>query len=115
MNAAVEVEAPRPQRASGSARIRFVARPDGRTALSNLYQAAPCRALFPCTESGDLTEVVLLTTTGGLTGGDRLRVDLELGEGAQATATTQAAEKIYRALPTEEPVSIQTCLRLEAG
>jgi urease accessory protein len=115
VNAAVKVEAPRPQRASGSARIRFVARPDGRTGLDDLFQSAPCRALFPCPEPGDLIQVVLLTTTGGLTGGDRLRIDLELGEGARATATTQAAEKIYRALPTEEPVSIQTSFRLEAG
>ncbi len=115
MNAAVELEAPRSQRASGTARIRFATIPDGRTALDDLFQCAPCRALFPCTEPDDLTQVVLLTTTGGLTGGDRLRVDLELDEGARATASTQAAEKIYRALPAEEPVSIQTGLRLAPG
>jgi urease accessory protein len=59
--------------------------------------------------------VVLLTTAGGLTGGDRLRVEVELAAGARATVTTQAAEKIYRALPTEEPVSIQSTVRLAEG
>jgi urease accessory protein len=113
--AAAELEAPPPQRASGTARIRFASAPDGRTGLRDLFQRAPCRALFPCPEPGDLTQVVLLTTTGGLTGGDRLRIDVELGDGAQASATTQAAEKIYRALPGEEPVSIQTGFRLGAG
>jgi urease accessory protein len=112
MNAAVDMQAPRPQRASGAARIRFVTSADGRTALGDLFQSAPCRALFPCSEAGDLTQVVLLTTTGGLTGGDRVRVDVEIGDRARATVTTQAAEKIYRALAAEEPASIRAGLKL---
>jgi urease accessory protein len=115
MKASLELEVPRAQRASGTARVRFVSTADGRTRLSDLFQRAPCRALFPCPELADLTQVVLLTTSGGLTGGDRIRVDVELGDGAQACTTTQAAEKIYRALPTDEPVSIQTGFRLGAG
>jgi urease accessory protein len=115
MNAAVEVEAPRPQRASGSAQIRFVAAPDGRTVLGDLFQRAPCRALFPCSAPGDIPQAVLLTTSGGLTGGDRLRFEVQIAAGARATVTTQAAEKIYRALPTDEPVSIHNHFRLGPG
>src|SRR5690349_12640693 len=115
MNPVVAVEAPRPQRASGTAHIRFVAAPGGRTVLADLFQRAPCRALFPHSEPGDLTQVVLLTTAGGLTGGDRLRVEVEIAEGARASVTTQAAEKIYRALPAEEPVSIQSAFKVAAG
>lgn len=114
MNAAVGIETPRPQRADGAARIRFVAAP-GRTALGDLFQRAPCRALFPCNEAGDLTQAVLLTTSGGLTGGDRIRVAVEIGDGAQATVTTQAAEKVYRPLPTDESVSIQVSFKVGAG
>lgn len=42
-------------------------------------------------------ELVILNTSGGLTGGDRLTIDLDTGEGAHITATTQTAERIYRA------------------
>src|ERR1700761_3171476 len=112
MNALVAPEAPRPQRASGAAQVRFVTTPDGRTALRDLFQRAPCRALFPCSETGDLTQVVLLTTTGGLTGGDRISVDVEIADRARATVTTQAAEKIYRALPSDAPGSIRAGFNL---
>jgi urease accessory protein len=114
MTGAVRIEVPRPQRADGTARIRFVARA-GRTVLGDLFQRAPCRALFPCSEAGDLTQAVLLTTSGGLTGGDRIRVAVDIGDGARATITTQAAEKIYRPLPTDESVSIQVSLKVGAG
>lgn len=115
MNAAVGIETPRPQRADGAARIRYVAAPDGRTVLGDLFQRAPCRALFPCSESGDLPQAVLLTTSGGLTGGDRIRVAVEIGDGARATVTTQAAEKVYRPLPTDEPASIRVNFHVGAG
>jgi urease accessory protein len=111
MTGAVGIEATRPQRADGAARIRFVAA-GGRTVLGDLFQRAPCRALFPCSEAGDLTQAVLLTTSGGLTGGDRIRVAVEIGDGARATVTTQAAEKVYRPLPTDEPASIQVSFKV---
>lgn len=44
-----------------------------------------------------------------------MRLEVEIAAGARATVTTQAAEKIYRALPTEEPVSIQSAFRLAPG
>jgi urease accessory protein len=115
MNAAVGIEAPRPQRVDGAARIRFVAAPGGRTVLADLFQRAPCRALFPCSEPGDLTQAVLLTTSGGLTGGDRIRIAVEVDAGARASVTTQAAEKIYRPLPTDESASIQVNFTAGAG
>src|ERR1700730_1732747 len=87
------------QRLDGEAIIGFRVAPDGTTRLADLYQKAPCRTLFPTPESGDPIQAVVLTTSGGLTGGDRTRVAVAVGAGAQATVTTQAAEKIYRALP----------------
>ena len=41
---------------------------------------------------------VLLTTSGGLTGGDRVSAQIALGAGARAVVASQAAEKIYRSL-----------------
>ncbi len=41
--------------------------------------------------------MVFLNTSGGLTGGDRLSFRLHLGDGVRAVATTQTAERAYRA------------------
>lgn len=87
------------QRVNGAARIEFTAGAGGKTCLADLYQRAPCRILFPDVDSNEPTQAVLLTTSGGLTGGDRIQVDFVAGSGTQATLTTQAAEKLYRALP----------------
>lgn len=93
------------QRVDGAMRIEFAAAHD-RTRLTDLYQRAPCRVLFPDVDAGETTQAVLLTTSGGLTGGDRLDIDVAAGAGARATVTSQAAEKIYRALAGADPARI---------
>jgi urease accessory protein len=87
---------PRLQRASGECRVAFDLR-DGQTRLADLYQRDPCRVLFPKSELGEPPQAVLLTTSGGVTDGDSLKMAIEIGPGTAAVATTQAAEKIYRA------------------
>lgn len=80
------------QRGDGAAELVFS------PALSHLYQRSPCRVLFPNVEAGEPPNAVLLTTCGGLTGGDRVRTTVTVEQGAMATVTSQAAEKIYRSL-----------------
>jgi len=87
---------PRLQRASGESRVAFAVR-EGATRLADLYQRDPCRVMFPEPEPGEPPQAVLLTTSGGVTDGDRLKMTVEVGPGAAAVAATQAAEKIYRA------------------
>ena len=103
------------ERADGAARIEFKVGPDGRTVLGDLYQRAPCRALFPSVECGEPTQAVLLTTSGGLTGGDRTEVHVGIRRDARATVTTQAAEKLYRALAQDPDTSIQVRMKVDAG
>ena len=105
---------PRLQRASGACRVAFDAR-DGRTRLGDLYQRDPCRVLFPKGEPGEPPLAVLLTTSGGVTGGDSLDMTVEIGPQARAVATTQAAEKIYRAAAGSEPCSIAVSVRVADG
>jgi urease accessory protein len=95
------------QRVDGEARITFRRRADRTTALADLFQRAPCRVLFPTTEADEPIQAVLLTTSGGLTGGDRTRVAVSVEAHARATVTTQAAEKIYRALPNTGDAVVQ--------
>jgi urease accessory protein len=95
-------------------RIAFSVR-SGRTRLADLYQRAPCRVLFPDTDTDEPAQAVVLTTSGGLTGGDRLQTEFALAAGACATLTSQAAEKIYRALPQAEAARIDARVTAAAG
>ena len=82
-------------RTRGFAEIGFAVR-DGATRLAHLYQHDPLRVLFPRPEAGDASLAVLVTTSGGLVAGDRLRVAVRLAAAAVAHVTAAAAEKIYR-------------------
>ena len=93
--------APRLQRGDGAAEIVFA-----RQGLAQLYQRTPCRVLFPVPEPGDVPLAALLTTCGGLTGGDRLHLSVKAAAGARGAAATVAAEKIYRSLGPEAKVEI---------
>ncbi|WP_296595801.1 urease accessory protein UreD [Phenylobacterium sp.] len=86
-------ELPTLQRARGAGRIA-VAAEDGRSRLATLYQDGCGKIRLP--RGGDL-EAVLINSSGGLTGGDRLEWRAEAGDGAALTLTTQACEKVYRA------------------
>jgi urease accessory protein len=67
----------------------------GQARLTDLRQEGSAKVILP--RAGALAEVVFLNTSGGLTGGDRLSYALDLGPNARAVATTQTAERAYRA------------------
>lgn len=67
----------------------------GRTRIAELYQEGAAKIRMPAT-SADPLEAVLINTAGGLTGGDRIAWEVEIGDGASASLTTQACEKVYR-------------------
>lgn len=86
---------PRMQRARGRARIAF--RLDGAVnRLAEFYQQGCCKIRLPRVEPGLPPEAVLLNTSGGITGGDHLEYEVEIGAGGELVVTTQAAERIYR-------------------
>jgi urease accessory protein len=79
----------------GAATLSFIRR-DGATRVADLYQRAPLRVLFPAEGDLGLATGIVATTSGGLVGGDRLDITVDVGDGAGALVTAQAAEKIYR-------------------
>jgi urease accessory protein len=97
---------------AGVAEIGFVVR-HGRTRLAHLYQHDPLRVLFPDAAPGEPPVAVLLTTSGGLVGGDRLAISIDVGAGASAHVTAQAAEKVYRS--AEPDTSLEIALRVGVG
>ncbi|WP_299029330.1 urease accessory protein UreD [uncultured Sulfitobacter sp.] len=68
---------------------------DGATRLSALRQSGCMKCVFPTIFRPD-AEAVLVNTSGGVTGGDRISVSGAIGEDSTLTLTTQAAERIYR-------------------
>lgn len=100
------------QRVDGAVRLGF--RRDGvHTVLSELYQHSPGRVLLPRVPAGAPPEAVLLNTAGGLTGGDRMAIAVRGEVGSEAVVTSQAAEKLYRAIDSDAAVSVS--LSVEAG
>jgi urease accessory protein len=89
----------------GVARIGLTAQ-GPHTRLATLYQQAPLRVLFPRVPATDPLSAVLVTTSGGLVGGDRLEVEVGTGAGARAQITTQAAEKVYRSAGPQAHLSV---------
>lgn len=80
----------------GRVSLRFARRGD-RTVLADLYRQAPLlvqRALYWDEAMPEMACVFVLTTSGGVLQGDRLRIDLALEPGAWAHVTTQSAMKI---------------------
>jgi urease accessory protein len=105
---------PRLQRATGESRVSFAVR-DGQTRLTDLYQRDPCRILFPDPEPGEPPQAVLVTTSGGIAGGDTLKMAVEAGPGSHAVVATQAAEKIYRAADSSDPCTIDVAIAIGEG
>jgi urease accessory protein len=95
------------QRAEGSGRI-VVSGSEKGNRIMDVFQRSPIRILFPRTGGGALEEAVFVNTAGGVAGGDRLESSATALADASIAVTSQAAEKIYRAL--NEPARIATKL-----
>jgi urease accessory protein len=95
------------QRAEGSGRIVLSGSEEG-TRIIDVFQRAPIRIMFPRTASA-VEEAVFVNTAGGIAGGDRLETGVTALGNASIAVTSQAAEKVYRAL--DEPARITTKLK----
>lgn len=97
-------------RARGGVRLSIAAGARGSAPLT-VAESAGFRVRFPRVPDG--CQGVLINTGGGLTGGDRMTVEADVLTGAEATLTTQSAEKIYRSDGAETEAAVR--LTLEAG
>lgn len=71
------------------------------------------KSVFPRPHDTAL-DAVIVNTAGGITGGDRFRVEAWAAEATTLTLTTQAAERAYRA-QRDEIGHLQTLLRVDSG
>lgn len=96
------------QRASGVGRVVLRGSPSG-TRIADVYQQFPTRIMFPRVDDGTLREAVIVNSSGGIAGGDQLELEVIALDQAAVTVTSQAAEKIYRAL--DRPARVATKLK----
>jgi urease accessory protein len=84
------------------------------TALHRSYQAGNLRLRLPRPErAGEMPCAVVINTAGGVAGGDSLDQSFAWEPGAAAIVTSQAAEKVYRALG--QAARIATRIEVGAG
>ena len=106
----LKAESQKLQRAAGALRLQVGLR-DGRSVLRSLYQQAPCRALMPDRAPEGPFEAVLVNSSGGLVGGDKLAFEIDIAPNTAASLVSQAAEKVYRSSGADTLVET----RLSAG
>jgi urease accessory protein len=70
-----------------------------------MFQEGSAKVRIPRDGEGGGLEAVLINTSGGLTGGDRLCWEIGAAAGSTLTLTTQACEKVYRSSQGEAQVS----------
>ncbi|MGZ5930348.1 MAG: urease accessory protein UreD [Rhizomicrobium sp.] len=99
-------------RSGGVLRLELKRRGDA-TVLGRLYQSGCLKARLFRPEPRHCAEAVLLNTSGGLVGGDRLFHDISWGPATHAAVTTPAAEKLYRAASCT--ATVETVLSVAEG
>jgi urease accessory protein len=100
------------ERAEGLGRI-VLGRLAQRTRIIDVFQKSPVRIMLPKEPGGNIEEAVLINTGGGIAGGDRLEYEITVLQNASIAVSSQAAEKLYRAL--DEPARIRTKLKVIEG
>jgi urease accessory protein len=85
----------------------------GASVLEDLRHSGCLKALFP-RGPADRLSAVFVNTSGGITGGDDLRLALRVGAESRLSLTSQAAERIYRA-SGGEPGRVTTRIEVAAG
>ena len=91
---AAEPRVAAPGRAPGVGTLRIV-RGHSRSVAAHVYATSPLRLLTPANH-GHAAWVFTSSFGGGLVDGDRLRLRVEVEEGASAYLSTQASTKVYK-------------------
>ncbi len=82
----------------------------GKTRRTRVHEEGSLRVRFPNTDAGEC-EAVIVNTSGGIAGGDRFDLDVEVGAQARLSVSGAAAEKIYRTHGPDSEITV----RLDVG
>lgn len=110
-----QFELPAAQRAIGRLALSFRHDPVAAcTRIETFYQEGCLKARLPRLAVSGAVEAITINISGGIAGGDSLATEISVGAGAAASVTSQAAERIYRALDFS-PARLTTTLRVGLG
>ncbi len=110
-----QYDIPIAQRARGRLALAF--RHDAaaaRTRIEKFYQEGCLKARLPHPAMPEIAEAITINISGGIAGGDSLASEIDIGPRAAVAITSQAAERVYRALDLL-PARLQTTINLGAG
>jgi urease accessory protein len=96
----------------GLLRLGFELRHE-RTVLRHCRYTLPLQVLSPLTLEDGTSYLLMLNPTGGVLGGDHLRTEIVLAEGARACLSTPSATRIYRS--NGQPGEVHTLIQLNSG
>lgn len=96
-------------RVDGGIRASLVCGPRG-TGIGTLHESGGYRLMRPRSDHG--FEGVVVNTGGGMVGGDKVQLQIGAEAGTQAVITSQSAERVYRALDSNDT---QVDVRLSLG
>lgn len=91
-------------RATGRIALRVAAGSGGSRPV-RVHESGSLRVRFPHRD-GEVLDAVIVNTGGGMTGGDRFSLDIDVAAGARVSVTTAAAEKIYRSLGPDTELDV---------
>lgn len=97
-----------PDAASWQGRLNLIyGKNDHQTQVKQSYHQSPLNLQRPFYPEGSVCHSVVMHTAGGMVGGDRLSINVELQPQAHALLTTTAAGKIYRSNGYDAQQTIQ--------
>ena len=93
----------------GTLRLQFERR-GAATVVAGCRSTLPLQVLAPLALDDPAAIVSILNPTGGLVGGDRLSIDVNLAAGTHAVLTTPSATRVYRTDADEATQSVKLAL-----
>jgi urease accessory protein len=91
-------------RANGRIALRVASGANG-SRPDHVHESGSLRVRFP-NRDGDVLDAVIVNTGGGMTGGDRFDLDIDVAAGARVSVSTAAAEKVYRSLGPDTELNV---------
>jgi urease accessory protein len=84
-----------------------VAAESGVSRRARVKETGSLRVRFPNGDRRGALDAVIVNTAGGMAGGDRFQIGVNVEAGAALTVTTAAAEKVYRSLGPDTEIGVQ--------
>lgn len=84
-----------------------VAAASGQSRRERVHEAGSLRVRFPNAADAAQLEAVIVNTAGGMAGGDRFDIEIDVSAGARLCLTSAAAEKVYRSLGPDAQIGVK--------